>query len=109
MFKHIKNMALSKSAELLQSPTASKILESEKFGMFLEKAISVPVKVSGVISTQKQNIVSIFELATQNDIDELKRNLLRIESVLRDIKNQSGEFLGEVKDTNKKGKSSIAK
>ena len=93
MLGMFKEYALTKGVALLKSEPVSKLLESEKFGLLLEKAITIPVKVSGVVNTKKEQIVSLLELATQNDVDELKRSMMRVEKVLREIKDQSSDLL----------------
>ncbi len=91
----------------MQSEAIGKLLENEKVGVAIEKAMGVPFKVSGAIMTQKERIVALFDLATQQDLDDLKRGMSRLEDVLKDIKNDSDELLREV-DREQSPKSPVA-
>jgi tRNA(Phe) wybutosine-synthesizing methylase Tyw3 len=81
---------------LMQSPTVNKIMESEKMGIVIEKAMSIPIKISSNIMSQKERLVALFDLATQQDLDEVRQSLARVEGVLRDIKKESGDLLRKV-------------
>jgi hypothetical protein len=89
---------ISAGVSLMQSPAVNRFLESEAFGTVVEKAMSVPIKVSGALAGQKERVVTLFELATQKDIDDLKQSVTRMEDVLREIKEQSSELLKGVEN-----------
>ncbi len=98
MAKTLKEKMLTKGLQLMQSPTVGKIMANEKVGMALHKAMNVPLKVSGAMITQKERFVALFDLATQQDVDEMRRALMRVEDVLRDIKVESGKMLRKIDD-----------
>ena len=87
MIKVLKTMAVEKGKALLQSPAVSKILASEQMGTVIEKAMSVPFKISSAVSEKKEKLVEMFDLATQEDMDELRRTIARLEDELAAAKN----------------------
>jgi polyhydroxyalkanoate synthesis regulator phasin len=87
MIKIIKKMAVEKGKALLQSEAVSKILASEKMGTVIEKAMTVPFKISTAVAHQKEKLVEMFDLATQEDMDELRRTVSRMEEELSSLKN----------------------
>lgn len=82
----LKTMAMEKGKALLQSPTVSKILASEQMGTVIEKAMTVPFKISSAVSSKKEKLVELFDLATQEDMDELRRTISRLEDELSTLK-----------------------
>jgi hypothetical protein len=86
MIKMIKEMAAEKGKALLQSETVSKILASEKMGTVIEKAMTVPFKISTAVAHQKEKLVEMFDLATQEDMDDLRRTISRMEDELSAVK-----------------------
>ena len=94
----IKEKVMAKGMGLLQSPAVTKLMESEKVGFVIEKAMSVPFKVSAALTSQKERLVALLDLATQEDIDEVKRAMSRMEGVLKDIKKESSDLLQKVNE-----------
>ncbi|MCP4674304.1 MAG: hypothetical protein GY854_02060 [Deltaproteobacteria bacterium] len=98
MLDSLKQKMMIKGMELMQSPAVGKMMESEKVGVVIEKAMTVPFKVSGALMSQKERLVALFDLATQEDIDDVKRAVTRVEGVLRDIKKESSELLRKAEE-----------
>ena len=101
MIDAVKEKLLAKGMELLQSPAVAKLMESEQVGTILEKAMTFPIKMSDKFRSHKERLSSLLELATQQDLDDLKRAVTRMESLLKDLMKidllQDGlERLGEV-------------
>ena len=86
MIDMLKKMAVEKGMNLMQSPTVAKIMASEKTGELIEKAMTIPFKVSSVITNQKEKLVALFDLATQEDMDDLRRALSKMEAELASVK-----------------------
>lgn len=93
MIDSVKEKLLATGVELMKSPMVAKLMESEQMGLVLEKALTVPIKVSETFRSHRERLTSLFELATQQDLDELKRALSRMEELLRDIRRESGDLL----------------
>lgn len=89
MMNVLKTMAVEKGKTLLQSPMVSKILASEQMGTVIEKAMTVPFKISSAVSSKKERLVAMFDLATQDDMDELRRTISRLEDELSTLKDPS--------------------
>ncbi|MBW2278198.1 MAG: hypothetical protein JRF63_11940 [Deltaproteobacteria bacterium] len=93
MIDAVKDKLLATGVELMRSPMVAKMMESEKVGIVMEKALTLPIKASETFRSQKERLTSLFELATQQDLDDLKRAVSRMEDLLRDIKRESGDLL----------------
>jgi len=100
MIDTVKEKLLAKGMEFMQSPAVARMMESEKVGVLLEKAMTVPIKVSAGMRSHREKLTSILELATQQDLDDLKRAVTRMEDLLRDIKTESSQLL---KNSEEKG------
>ena len=108
MIDAVKEKLLAKGMELMQSPTVARMMESEKAGIILEKAMSLPIKFSDGWRTHKEKLTTLLELATQSDVDDLKRAVGRMEDLLRAIKKESGNHIKET-DTGDDDKGSVVK
>lgn len=86
MIDSLKEKAISKGMQLLNSPMVAKAMESEQVGTIIEKAMTLPIKVSETIRTRKEQLTSFMEVATQSDLDEIKRAVARVEQELKSIK-----------------------
>jgi hypothetical protein len=95
MIDAVKDKLLTTGVELMKSPMVAKLMESEKVGLVMEKALTLPIKASETFRSQKEKLTALFELATQQDIDDLKRAVSRMEDLLRDLKRESGDLLRE--------------
>ena len=102
MSSTLKDKMMAKGLQLMQSPMVGKIMENEKVGIALTKAMNVPLKLTASLNAQKERIVTLFDLATQQDMDELRRALSKVEGVLKEIKEESSEMLRKVEDSEKK-------
>jgi hypothetical protein len=95
MIDKMKEKLISHGMKLMQSPAVSKLMESEKMGVVLEKAMSVPIKLSEGLRARRERLTSLFELATQQDLDEVKRSISRMEDLLHEIKSSSADLLNK--------------
>lgn len=96
MLSSLKEKMIGKGMVLMQSPAVAKLMESEAVGAVIEKAMNVPFKVSGAIMSHRERLVTLFDLATQQDIDEVKRAVSRMEGILKEIKKESSDLLRKV-------------
>ncbi len=101
MIDAIRQMAVEKGIALMKSPLVSKILASEKMGAVIETAMTVPFKVSSAVTAQKEKLVQLFDLATQEDMDDVRRTITRVEDALKDIKQESADLLKKMGDEKK--------
>jgi len=97
MLSDIKTKLMNKGLKLMQSPAVGKIMESEQFGTVVEKAMSMPFKVSNAVMSQKEKVVALLDLATQQDLDEIRRGITRMETVLKDFKKDSADLINKNK------------
>jgi hypothetical protein len=102
MIDMVKEKLVSHGMKLMQSPAVSKLMESEKMGAVLEKAMSVPIKLSEEFRAKRERLTALFELATQQDLDEVKRSIARMEDLLHEIKSSSGDLLNKTAEPSAK-------
>ena len=107
MIQAVKEKLLSGGMAIMQHPAVGKLMESELLGTVVEKAISIPVKISGAIDTHRERLSALLDLATQKDVDELKMTISRIEDALRDIKKRSDDLLRQTDAGNDSDKKTI--
>ncbi len=97
MIDAIKEVVISKGMAALQSPVVAKLMESEKMGVVLEKAMSLPVMVSDGMRGHRDKLMDLLELAKQEDLDDVKRSVSRMEDLLSELKKESQELLKKSK------------
>ena len=107
MIELLKDTLRSKGMALIQSKAVGKLMESEKFGTAIEIAMSIPIKVSNAVVSQKERIVTMFDLATRQDLDELKRVMSRMDGALKEIRRESSDLLTQI-DEKEPPKTTIA-
>jgi len=95
MIEMVKEKLVAHGMKLMQSPAVSKLMESEKMGALLEKAMSVPIKLSDHLRSKRERLTALFELATQQDLDEVKRSISRMEDLLHEIRSTSSDLLSK--------------
>jgi tRNA(Phe) wybutosine-synthesizing methylase Tyw3 len=88
MLDSLKEKAIAKGMALLNSPVVTKAMESETVGTVLEKAMTLPIKISEGIHSNKEKLTSFMELASKADLDEIKQMLSRMEDELNSLKNK---------------------
>ena len=91
MTSPLKKKLIEKGAQLMQSDAVEKLMESEKFGVVMEKAMAVPFKVTTAMMSTKERFVALMDLATQEDMDEVKRTMARMENALKELKTSSDD------------------
>jgi hypothetical protein len=101
MLDAIKKMAMEKGMSLMESEKVAKVLSNETVGAIVEKAMTVPFKISNAIASQKEKLVSMLDLATQEDIDDIRRTMTRVEDVLQEIKKESGDLIEKIEGRKK--------
>ena len=84
MADSLKKKLTQKAAQFMQSDTVEKLMDSEQFGVVMEKAMAIPFKFTNMAMSGKERLVALLDLATQEDIDEVKRAMARIEGNLKE-------------------------
>jgi len=88
MIDTLKKMITEKGLSLMQSDKVTQILSNEQVGAVVEKAMTIPFKLSNAVTAQKERLVALFDLATQEDIDDIRRSVARVEDVLNGLKKE---------------------
>ena len=97
MIDMVKEKLVAHGMKLMQSPAVAKLMESEKMGVLLEKAMSVPIKLSEGFRAKRERLTTLFELATREDLDEVKRSVSRMEELLQEIRSSSADLLDKTR------------
>jgi HAMP domain-containing protein len=79
MIESVKKALLSGGARVLQSPTVLKLLQNERVMKVLMQALMTRGKIEGVVDGQLEKLARRLQLATQDEVRELKRALRRLE------------------------------
>jgi len=98
MLNVLKEKAIAQALGLLQSTAVTKMMESEKVGVLLEKAMSLPIRISEGAHVQRERFTTLLELATREDLDDVKRSVARMEDLLRELKDQSVDLLNKANE-----------
>ena len=89
MINELKKIVIDKGVSLMQSEKVTKVLSNEQVGAVVEKAMTIPFKLSNAVTAQKERLVALFDLATQEDIDDIRRSVARVEDALKGLKKES--------------------
>jgi hypothetical protein len=89
MADSLKEKLTEKVAQFMRSDKVEKLMESEQFGVVMEKAMAIPFKFTNIAMSGKERLVALLDLATREDIDEVKRAMARLEGNLKDDDTES--------------------
>ncbi len=88
---NLKDDLLNGALKALQSPTAQKILNNEKVQKGVAKAFRTSYELKNGIDERREDIVRRFNLATQDDLRSMKRELDRLHRQVDHLKRQRDE------------------
>jgi hypothetical protein len=79
----IKDRIFSEGMRLSQNPAVAKVLSDERFMKLVVLAMSVPGKLSTFTVEQKERFAKEMGLATQDEVQDLKRTIASLEDTIR--------------------------
>ncbi|MCK9523128.1 MAG: hypothetical protein M0R76_08790 [Proteobacteria bacterium] len=86
MLKELKEKALTHGMSLLNSPTLIRVMENEKVGEILGKAMNIPIQLSSELASQRDKLTHFMQVASLSEVDELKRTIARLEDEISVLK-----------------------
>ena len=69
--------------KLSQNPAVAKVLSDERFMKLVVLAMSMPGKLSTFTAEQKERFAKEMGLATQDEVQDLKRTIASLEDTIR--------------------------
>lgn len=88
MSNSLKDDLLNGAMKALQSPTAQKIMNSEKVQKGVAKAFKASYEIKTGLDERKEEFVRKFNLATQDDLRTMKRELDRLNRQVDHLKRE---------------------
>lgn len=75
----IKDKLVSEGLKLATNPAVSKLMQDERFMKLVMAAMAMPGKVSNFTAEQKETFAKGMGLATQEEVNNLKRTVAALE------------------------------
>lgn len=101
MFKDIKNKALALGMKAMDTEQAKKVMSSEDFQGFMMKALQTSFKVREDLNSAKKVVAQRLNVATEDDLKNLKRQIDRLERNVRNLSTENEKLKAEME--NQKG------
>ena len=79
----IKDRIFSEGMRLSQNPAVAKVLSDERFMKLVVLAMSMPGRVATFTTEQKERFAKEMGLATQDEVQDLKRTIASLEDTIR--------------------------
>ena len=89
MFKRFKDKALESAVKLMQSEQAQKLVSSAEVQKAVLKAVKTGFKVKEDISNTRRVVVERLNIATGDDLVDLKRKLDHLERRVNHLKKEN--------------------
>ncbi|HRG96582.1 MAG TPA: hypothetical protein PLR99_10055 [Polyangiaceae bacterium] len=78
----IKKTLMKQGMKLMSDPRVAKLLQDPRVMSALMQAMSVPGKVQSFTSEQVEKLAKSMSLATEDEVNDLKRTVRRLEDEL---------------------------
>ena len=75
----LKKTLMKQGMKMMGDPRVQKLMQDERVMKALMQAMSVPGKVQTFTSDQVEKIAKAMSLATEDEVNDLKRNVRRLE------------------------------
>jgi hypothetical protein len=89
----LKKTLLKKGMKLMTDPRVMKLMQDERVMKAVMAAMSMPGKVQSFTTEQIQNLAKSMALATEDEVNDLKRTVRRLEEEIARLERQ-GESSG---------------
>jgi polyhydroxyalkanoate synthesis regulator phasin len=96
MLKDLKDKALSGAMKIMQTEQAQKVMNSPDVQKAMFRAFQTSMKVKGDISDASRNMAKKLNFATNDDLQDLKRTIDRLERKVRDLKTENTDLKSKV-------------
>ena len=75
----LKKTLLKQGMKLISDPRVTKLMQDERVMKAVMTAMSMPGKVQSFTNEQLQNVAKAMALATEDEVNDLKRTVRRLE------------------------------
>ncbi|MBI5538145.1 MAG: hypothetical protein HY898_35815 [Deltaproteobacteria bacterium] len=87
----IKKTMMKQGMKLMSDPRVMKLMQDERFMKAVMTLMSVPGRVSSFAQDQSGRFAKVMDLATEQEVKDLRRTVRSLEEQLADLKKQSGK------------------
>ncbi len=84
----IKDRVMSEGMKLAGHPALAPLLRDPRFMKLLMQALAVPGRLEELTEEQKANFIKTMGLATQQEVDDLKRTIRSLEDEVTRLRHQ---------------------
>ena len=87
----IKKTMMKQGMKLMSDPRVMKLMQDERFMKAVMTLMGVPGRVSTFAQDQSGRFAKAMDLATEQEVKDLRRTVRSLEEQLADLKKQSGK------------------
>jgi len=98
MFKQFKDKALQGAMKIMQSEQAQKVMSSPEVQKAMMKAVQTGFKVKEDIANTRKVLTKRLNIASGDDLANLKRKLDRLERKVSDLRDENENLRAQVDD-----------
>lgn len=98
MWKKLKDRAVSGAMKVVSSDRARKVMDSEEFQSAVFRAVTTGMRVKRDLSEARKVLAKQLDVATGDDLADLKRELDRLERRVRDLKEENEDLRDSLDD-----------
>jgi polyhydroxyalkanoate synthesis regulator phasin len=98
MLKNLKEKALDGAMKVMQTDGAKKVMNSAEFQKMMMKAFQASFKVKQDLDEAKRTLAKRLNVATGDDLRDLKRTIDRLERRVKDLKRENEDLKTKVGD-----------
>ncbi len=96
MLKSLKDKAMSGAMKVMQSDKARKMMSSAEFQKVMMKAFETGFRVKQDLDSAKKTVARSLNVATGDDLADMKRTIDRLERKVRDLKSENESLRDEM-------------
>ena len=91
MWKKLKDRAVSGAMKVVSSERARKVMDSEEFQSAVIRAVTTGMRVKRDLAEARRVLAKQLDVATGDDLADLKREIDRLERRVRDLREEAGD------------------
>ena len=99
MFKKLKDKALENAMKAMGNDKVQQAMNSPEFQNFVMRAFQTGMKVKTDMDEVRQTLVKRMNVATGDDLEDLKRTLDLLERKVRDLKDENEDLKEKLEDS----------
>ena len=87
----LKKTLMKRGMKLMSDPRVMKLMQDERVMKAVMTAMSMPGKVQSFTQEQAEKLAKALDLATEDEVKDLKRTVRRLEEELQRMQKKDGE------------------